>query len=109
MSEILVHLKSEINTPFFRAFSGGKQSFGRTMGEALDLLTSTWEEKWDMLDVVIESLPTVETYTEPYLEQINGVWVVAGGGPLSEADAKRDFIAEMREERIQSFFPAIME
>ncbi len=45
-----------------------------------------------------------EEYVAPYLINEGGFWVIAGG-KVSAEDAKRDFVAEMREERIRSFFP----
>lgn len=44
-------------------------------------------------------------YEEPHLVNKNGVWVVAGGSPVLP---DRDWVAEMREERIRSFFPGAM-
>ena len=46
-----------------------------------------------------------EEYVEPYLTNEGGFWVIAGGRKMSAEDTKRDFVAEMREERIRSFFP----
>ena len=49
-----------------------------------------------------------DEYEEPHLVNKNGVWVIAGGRPPSLEDAERDWVAEMREERIRSFFPENM-
>ncbi len=48
---------------------------------------------------------TTDEYEEPHLVNEDGFWVIAGGRPLSPEDAERDWVAEMREERIRSFFP----
>ena len=50
-----------------------------------------------------------EEYVEPYLTNEGGFWVIAGGKKMSAEDAKRDFVAEMREDRIRSFFPDALE
>lgn len=75
------------------------------MGEALDALLAEWDDTAPAADVRIEPLPEDEEYVEPYLTNEGGFWVIAGGRRMSPEDAQRDFVAEMREERIRSFFP----
>ena len=66
------------------------------------------EEDSQRLEVKIEPLVSKnegEEYVKPHLVLKEGLWVIAGGGEMSPEDAQRDFVAEMREERTQSFFP----
>ena len=100
--------KSETKAAEFRATIGGHHSIGKTRGEALDALMAEWTESTPQLEVKIEPLLSKnegEEYVEPHLVLKEGLWVIAGGGKMSPEDARRDFVAEMREERIRSFFP----
>ena len=99
--------KNDTHSSGFRAIAGSLQSIGRTPGEALDALMAEWDGAEQTADVLIEALEENEDYVEPYLTNENGFCVIAGGR-MSEADAKRDFVAEMREERMRSFFPAAL-
>ena len=109
MAMVSVHIdKSDVKTAGFRAAAGGHQAVGRTMGEALDALMADWEDAIQEADVYIEPLPNEEEeeeYVEPYLVNKGGLWVIAGGGKMLPEDSDRDFVAEMREERMRSFFP----
>ena len=62
-----------------------------------------------LLTLPEEARANQEEYVAPYLTNEGGFWVIAGGGKMSAEDAKRDFVAEMREERIRSFFPEALE
>ena len=56
------------------------------------------------LESRVENAP--EAYEDYHLENRNGLWVIAGGPPISPEDANRDWVREEREERMRSFFPA---
>lgn len=53
----------------------------------------------------VPPLPKEEEHAEPHLVNEGGFWVIAGGSAMTSENAERDFVAEMREERLRSFFP----
>ena len=105
MVSVLIE-KNQTKPTGFRAIAERHQSVGQTRGEALDALLADvdWEDVAQEPEVLIEPFPN-EEYVEPHLVNRGGVWVIAGGSKMSPEDAQRDCVAEMREERIRSFFP----
>lgn len=105
MAEVAVHIeKNTANGTRFQATAGNRQTVGRTMGEALDALTADWGDTFEATEVLIEPLSVEEDFIEPHLVEVNGVWVIAGGAKMSPEEAGRDFVAEMYQEREQSFY-----
>ena len=55
MAAVTIQLANgEISLPRFRAVSGGRESVGRTMGEALDALTADWGDDVPETAVLIQ-------------------------------------------------------
>ena len=109
MATISVQIEaSESKAAGFRARAGNHESEGRTMGEALDALMIECNDMAQTADIRVEPLLEGEEYVEPYLLNKGGLWVIAGGPKMSSEDESRDFVDEMREERIRSFFPAAL-
>ncbi|GEM_PF-6470733 len=111
MSTLCIHIEKEkTDASRFRAVLGDRHSTGQTVGQAIDALLSHWESPIEQAEVFIEEPQSEQTegnYIEPHLVNEGGFWVIAGG-EFSHEDAQRDFVAEMREERIRSFFPTIV-
>lgn len=109
MSTLCIHVEKEETASIrFRAVAENRQSVGQTVGEAIDALLADWKTPVEQAEVFVEepqSEKASENYIEPYLVNEGGFWVIAGG-EFSPEDAQRDFVSEMREERIRSFFPA---
>jgi hypothetical protein len=105
MNAVSIHIsKQALEAPRFRATVGNRQSVGRTIGEVLDAVTADWDATLQEAEVRIEPLLNAAVTTEPHLIEVNGVWVIAGGSPVSPEDAERDFGAEMYAEREHSFY-----
>ena len=105
MTAVSIHInKQTLDAPRFQATVGGRQFIGRTMGEALDALTADWDAALQEAAVRIEPLANVAPTAESHLVEINGVWVIAGGAPLSPEDTERDWVAEMYAERERAFY-----
>jgi regulator of protease activity HflC (stomatin/prohibitin superfamily) len=56
--------ESGAGEPQFRAIAGGRQSVGRTMGEALDALTAEWRDGFEETAVLIQRFRPDAYFTE---------------------------------------------
>ena len=54
----------------FRAIAGGRQSVGRTMGEALDALTSDWGDSIQETVVLIHRFQSDQYFTQAQYERM---------------------------------------
>ena len=64
MSIVSIQRKSGLQKKMYRAVAGDRQSFGSTMGQALDALTSDWGDAVRQAAILIERFEPDEFFTE---------------------------------------------
>jgi regulator of protease activity HflC (stomatin/prohibitin superfamily) len=71
MSSITIRTdEEEIGERRFRAIAGGRQSIGRTMGEALDALTAEWGDDIQETVVLIQRFQPDQYFTQAQYDRI---------------------------------------
>ena len=74
MSSIAIRTdQEETGERRFRAIAGGRQSIGRTMGEALDALTAEWGDNIQETVVLIQRFQPDQYFTQAQYERMQAL------------------------------------
>ena len=88
---------SEEGGPRFRAVAGGRQSTGRTMGEALDALTADWGDDIQEATILIQRFKPDEYFTADQYHR------------MQELLARRDSLTSGERAELESLVDAELE